>query len=56
VLYLNRDRQTAQRNVDRLLADQPYGPEDLEPAEAFVLVAVDGGAERWAFDDWYWVS
>jgi RES domain-containing protein len=41
VLYLKRDRQTARRNVDRLLTDQPYGPEDLDPAEAFVLVAVD---------------
>jgi hypothetical protein len=59
VLYLNRDRQTARRNVDRLLADQPYGPEDLDPTEAFVLVAFARGrkrrrAVRWAFDDWYW--
>jgi RES domain-containing protein len=41
VLYLNRDHQTARRNVDRLLADQPYGPEDLDPEEAFVLVAIE---------------
>ncbi len=47
VLYLNRDRQTARRNVDRLLADQPYGPEDLDPTEAFVLVAVDLAQERY---------
>ncbi len=47
MLYLNRDRQTARRNVDRLLADQPYGPEDLDPAEAFVLVAVDLTEERY---------
>jgi RES domain-containing protein len=47
VLYLNRDRQTARRNVDRLLADQPYGPEDLDPAEAFVLVAVELTEERY---------
>ena len=46
VLYLNRDRRTARRNVDRLLAGQPYGPEDLDPAEAFVLVAVDLADER----------
>jgi RES domain-containing protein len=47
VLYLSRDHQTARRNVDRLLADQPYGPEDLDPAEAFVLVAIDLAEARY---------
>jgi len=41
VLYLNRDVGTARRNVDRLLAGHPYGPEDLDPDEAYILVEVD---------------
>jgi RES domain len=41
VLYLNADRKAARLNVERLLADQPFGPEDLDPDEAFLLVATD---------------
>lgn len=41
VVYLNRAVDTARRNVDRLLAGQPYGPEDLVPDEAYVLVEAD---------------
>lgn len=41
VVYLNRDVATARRNVDRLLAGQPYGPEDLDPDEAYMLVEAE---------------
>jgi RES domain-containing protein len=41
VVYLNADVATARRNVDRLLAGQPYGPEDLDPAEAYILVEAE---------------
>lgn len=41
VVYLNRDAGTARRNVDRLLAGQPYGPVDLDPAEAYILVEAE---------------
>lgn len=41
VVYLNRTVGTARRNVDRLLAGQPYGPEDLAPDEAYILVEAD---------------
>lgn len=39
-LYLNRDHGTARANVARLFAALPYGPEDLDPATAPVLIEV----------------
>lgn len=39
--YLCRTRAVARANVHRLLADQPYGPEDLDPGAAPILVDVD---------------
>ncbi len=39
-LYLNGDHATARANVERLYAGLPYGPEDLEPATAPVLIEV----------------
>ena len=39
-LYLNRDHLTARANVERLYAGLPYGPEDLDPATAPVLIEV----------------
>ena len=41
VVYLARSLATARANVYRLLVDQPYGPEDLDPTTAPVLVATD---------------
>ncbi len=41
VVYLSRSLATARANVYRRLVDQPYGPEDLDPASAPVLVATD---------------
>jgi RES domain-containing protein len=41
VLYLNRDERTARLRADHKLAGQPYGIEDLEPAEQHDLVVVD---------------
>lgn len=38
-VYLCRSIAVARVNVYRLLADQPYGPEDLEPASGPILVA-----------------
>lgn len=38
VVYLNRAIEVARANVRRLFAGQPYGPEDLDPREAPVLV------------------
>jgi RES domain len=38
VVYLCRGLAVARANVYRLLADQPYGPEDLRPEAAPVLV------------------
>lgn len=40
-LYLNRDDATARANVRRKFLGLPYGPEDLDPATAPVLVEVD---------------
>lgn len=40
-LYLNADEATARANVDRLFAGLPYGPEDLDPDEAPLLVGID---------------
>lgn len=39
-LYLNRDQVTARANVERRLVGLPYGPEDLDPATAPVLIEV----------------
>jgi RES domain len=41
VLYLNRDERVARLQVDHRLIGQPYGIEDLEPAEQHDLVLVD---------------
>ena len=41
VVYLCRTTPVARANVFRLLTDQPYGPEDLEPATAPVLVTTE---------------
>jgi RES domain len=40
-LYLNADEKTARANVERLYVGLPYGPEDLDPEEAPLLVEVD---------------
>jgi hypothetical protein len=52
-LYLNRDEATAHANVMRLFAGLPYGPEDLDPATAPLLldVSLPGGAAADAFTD-----
>ena len=39
-LYLNRDEDTARANVARRFAGLAYGPEDIDPATAPVLVEV----------------
>ena len=47
VLYLNREERVARLQADHRLAGQPYGIEDLEPAEQHDLVVVDvPAAER----------
>lgn len=38
VVYLNRTIEVARANVRRRFAGRPFGPEDLEPGEAPVLV------------------
>ena len=40
-LYLNDDIATARSNIVHRFAGLPYGPEDLEPAEAPVLIVVE---------------
>ncbi len=40
-LYLNRDEATARANVRRLFLGLPYGPEDLDPATAPLLLDVE---------------
>lgn len=40
-LYLNADIATARANVARLYAELPYGPEDLDPVTAPLLVTVE---------------
>jgi hypothetical protein len=47
VVYLCRTAEVARANVHRLLAGQPYGPEDLLPAAAPVLVEVAVREERY---------
>jgi RES domain len=39
-LYVNGDRGTARANVARLFASLPYGPEDLDPVTAPLLIEV----------------
>jgi len=41
VVYLNREVRTARANVTRNFEGRPYQPEDLDPAEAPVLVTTD---------------
>ena len=52
-LYLSADLATARANVERLCEGQPYGPEDLDPLTAPVLVevAVPDGEAADAFTD-----
>lgn len=40
-LYLNGDEPTARANVRRRFVGLPYGPEDLDPATAPILVHVE---------------
>lgn len=47
VVYLARSVATARANVYRLLMDQPYGPEDLEPGSAPVLVTNEVPIDRY---------
>ncbi len=47
VVYLCSSTPVARANVYRLLADQPYGPEDLEPATAPVLAATEVPSDRY---------
>lgn len=41
VLYLNASTGVARANVDRLYVGLPYGPEDLDPQNAPILISVD---------------
>jgi hypothetical protein len=41
VIYLNRDERVARANVLRRFEGLPYGPEDLDPTAAPVLVGTD---------------
>ena len=52
-LYLNADEATARANVKRLFAGLPYGPEDLDPATAPLLLGVEvpDGAAADAYTD-----
>lgn len=47
VVYLNRTVPVARANVYRLLAGHPFGPEDLRPGPAPVLVATDAPKRRY---------
>lgn len=47
VVYLCRSTAVARANVYRLLTDQPYGPEDLQPTTAPVLVTAEVPFERY---------
>jgi hypothetical protein len=40
-VYLNRTQSVARLNVERLYVGLPYGPQDLDPDEAPMLVATD---------------
>lgn len=52
-LYLNRDEATARANVLRLYVGLPYGPEDLDPATAPLVLEVEvpDGTAADAFTD-----
>ncbi len=52
-LYFNRDVATARANVTRLYTGLPYGPEDLDPATAPLLldVSIPRGDAADAFTD-----
>ena len=41
VVYLCRGVRVARATLHRLFRDQPYGPEDLDPVSAPVLIATD---------------
>ncbi len=45
-LYLNNDMTTARSNIVHRFAGLPYGPEDLGPLEAPVLIVVEVPAGR----------
>jgi RES domain len=47
VVYLSRSVATARANVYRLLVDLPYGPEDLDPVAAPVLVDTTVPTDRY---------
>ncbi|MGH2951477.1 MAG: RES domain-containing protein [Solirubrobacterales bacterium] len=47
-VYLCASVAVARANVYRLLRDQPYGPEDLNPATAPTLIATRVPADRYA--------
>jgi hypothetical protein len=47
VVYLCRSFAVARANVYRLLADQPYGPEDLRPEAGPLLVSARVPADRY---------
>jgi RES domain-containing protein len=47
VVYLNRTLRAARANVARLFVGLPYGPEDLAPRAAPMLVATDVPRDRY---------
>jgi hypothetical protein len=47
VLYLNASVEVARANVERLYVGLPYGPEDLDPTQAPLLVSVDVLADEY---------
>ena len=47
VVYLNRSVEVARANLYRKLEGQPYGPEDLEPSTAPVLVSTRVSEDRY---------
>ena len=48
VVYLNRSVAVARANLYRKLANQPYGPEDLDPEHAPLLVTTQVRPARYA--------
>lgn len=47
VVYLNRDERVARANVRRKYEGLPYGPEDLDPLTAPILVGTDVPRDRY---------
>jgi hypothetical protein len=45
VLYLNASIETARANVERLFVGLPYGPEDLDPSAAPILLDLNLSVE-----------